>query len=246
MGHQGPSQPRLPVSSRHIPGLPFPAPIPPAITLISGAVKTWQILSRFGTFAHIGPTTCNVLLTHASSSRKSRYGSHDPAQTSLPQPRSYKGPDRPPKLNWSQDADLTCWHAQQRGKDCPRTSTTRCSWLTEYPLPGARSTCGRRGEGRCPECRGLPMRAPEPPAAPVSKGLPIPSNPAEPPLPFLTQQQRQLRFTALPATAAKGPSSAEPRMPAWLVSETFPRSWPGPPPVTDSRLSPGDFLGFGI
>ena len=117
--------------------------------------------------------------------RKTRGGSQDPTQTPATPTKSYKGLDRPPKLNASQDEEFTC----------------------RSPLPRAHSAGGQPrppGVGRCPECWGMPREVTR---ATGDTCLKVPAHPgeaAEPPKPYLTQQLRQLCFTALTATAAKG------------------------------------------
>lgn len=57
---------------------------------------------------------------------------------------------------------------------------------------------------RCPECWGCTGSASDRPAMTSEGAPPAPRGPAASPTPYLTQQRRQLRFTAFPATAAKG------------------------------------------
>lgn len=89
------------------------------------------------------------------------------------------------------------------------------NWLTECPHappPAARSASGPPrswggggGGSRCPECWGMPGEGTrEPPEMPVWRYPLIPRNQKEPSTPYLTQERRQLRFTAITATAAKG------------------------------------------
>lgn len=165
---------------------------------------------------------------------------------------SYKGLDRPPTPDLSQDEDFTCWQAQERGRDAEAHihPEVLVDCLTEYPPPGARSTYGLPGPRQVPirleEC---PVTVPEPPATPARGAHPSPE--AKPRLSHLTSANTSgnaaLRHSQQPLQ--KGPSSAEPLRTGWSVSQPLALAfaWYTTNAASSPKFTePGDFLALGI